>query len=465
MSNSIPGAGYPGPTNVASVGVAAGQASAPSLKQRALRGSAWTIGAHAIQHALRLAGNLILTRLLIPEHFGLMAIVQVFLQGLQMFSDLGIGPALVRDKRGEELPFLRTAFTLQVIRGVGLWAVFVLLAWPTSVLYGEPLLAMILPVAGLNALILGFEATRTRLARRHLVLGRLNVVGVLAQVIGLSATIGLAFAYRSVWALVAGGLIGNLARVVLGHLVLPGERDGFGWDRSCFIAIYHFGRVILGSSAVFFVSSQLDTILLGKLVGMKVLGVYSIAWMMAHMVVQANKRLSRQVAFPALSGIFRDQPHRMREIYYRTRRSLDWLFMPAIGFGIGCGMLAIAILYDPRYLEAGWMLQILLLWPAMRCMLEPAEACLVAMGHPRYALIQNLVRFGWVVMTIPGGWYLLGLEGVVCAVATSELPVVFVIWHGMRKYGVLDLQREAHAVLKLLGGLAVGLVVLWSWPG
>ena len=64
------------------------------IKQLALRGSAWVVTGYALQQILRLGGNMILTRLLIPEYFGLMALVNVFVVGLQMFSDLGIGTSI-----------------------------------------------------------------------------------------------------------------------------------------------------------------------------------------------------------------------------------------------------------------------------------------------------------------------------------------------------------------------------------
>ena len=67
----------------------------PSLFARALRGGALTAGSYAFTQALRLASNLILTRLLFPEAFGLMALVSVVLVGLAMFSDVGIGPAAI----------------------------------------------------------------------------------------------------------------------------------------------------------------------------------------------------------------------------------------------------------------------------------------------------------------------------------------------------------------------------------
>ena len=93
----------------------------PGLFARALRGSALTAGSYAITQGLRLGSNLILTRLLFPEAFGLMALVSVFLVGLAMFSDIGIGPAISHSKRGDEPGFLDTAWTLQVARGVILW--------------------------------------------------------------------------------------------------------------------------------------------------------------------------------------------------------------------------------------------------------------------------------------------------------------------------------------------------------
>src|SRR4051812_36532958 len=79
---------------------------AASLKMRALRGSLWTILGYGGSQVLRLAGNVILTRLLFPEAFGQMVLVNVFLQGLHMFSDVGIGPSLIQSKRGDDPDFL-----------------------------------------------------------------------------------------------------------------------------------------------------------------------------------------------------------------------------------------------------------------------------------------------------------------------------------------------------------------------
>ncbi len=88
-----------------------------SLQKKAIGASVWVIIGYGSSQCLRLISNLILTRLLVPELFGLMALVNTFIIGLNLFSDVGIRPSIIRSERGEDPLFLNTAWTLQVIRG------------------------------------------------------------------------------------------------------------------------------------------------------------------------------------------------------------------------------------------------------------------------------------------------------------------------------------------------------------
>ena len=90
-----------------------------SLKKQAVRGTIWTVFGYGSSQVLRFGGNLILTRLLVPDLFGLMALVQIFIRGLSLFSDIGIRPSIIRSDRGDDPIFLNTAWTIQVIRGFG----------------------------------------------------------------------------------------------------------------------------------------------------------------------------------------------------------------------------------------------------------------------------------------------------------------------------------------------------------
>ena len=131
-----------------------------SLKRRAAQGSLWEMSGRFAQQGLRLAGNLILTRLLFPEAFGLMAMVNVVIRGIQMFSDVGIRGSIISDRRGDDPRFLNTAWTFQICRGFLIWLATCVEAWFAARVYGAPELLLMIPVAGLNSAIGGFRSFR-----------------------------------------------------------------------------------------------------------------------------------------------------------------------------------------------------------------------------------------------------------------------------------------------------------------
>ena len=155
-----------------------------SLGSRAVRGSLWTLSGYGTAQVLRLASNLVMTRLLFAEAFGLMALVQVFMQGLEMFSDLGIGPSLIQNPRANEPDFFRTAWTLQVMRGLILWLVACAAAHPFARFYATPDLAWLIPLAGLSAVLSGLNSSKRFRLQRDLQLGHVTVLEIVSQLAG-----------------------------------------------------------------------------------------------------------------------------------------------------------------------------------------------------------------------------------------------------------------------------------------
>src|SRR5688572_26665362 len=141
------------PVDSLSIGAVPAPARSP-LRLRALQGSAWTSVSYIVTQALRFGNSLILSRLLVPEDIGLMAMVAVFLMGLEMFSDLGTGPSIIHNRRGNRIEFLNTAWTMHVMRGFGIWMIACLGAWPASKWFNEPQLLWLIPVCGFECVIL-----------------------------------------------------------------------------------------------------------------------------------------------------------------------------------------------------------------------------------------------------------------------------------------------------------------------
>jgi O-antigen/teichoic acid export membrane protein len=239
--------------------------SGRGLMARVLRSASWLMIGYGGSQALRLAANLVLARLLFPEAFGLMALVTVVTVGLSLFSDVGIGPAIAQNPRGDDPDFLNTAWTIQVIRGFGLWAMTLLLAWPVAWVYDTPDLILYLPIAGVALAIAGFNPTRIETAHRHLLVGRLTALDLAAQAIGVGAMVLVAWATGSVMALVLGGVLQAGAKLLLTHYGLPGARNRFRWEKSAAQELIRFGKWIFLSTAFWFLTSQGDRAILGAL--------------------------------------------------------------------------------------------------------------------------------------------------------------------------------------------------------
>jgi len=441
-----------------------------SLKALAIRGSLWIGAAYGTQQVLRLGGNLVLTRLLFPEAFGLMALVNVVIQCLQTFSDIGIGPSIIQNDRGDDRLFCNTAWTVQMFRGVVLWLCVVGLAHPVAVFYGEPMLTWLLPLAGLSAVIAGFNSTAIFSAQRHLALGRLACLQMASTVVGLSAMVALAAIFRHVWTLVVGGLIIAAARMILSHLVLGGSRNRFRLEMAAVRALISFGKWIFLNTLIGGIALHLDRILMGKLIPLQVLGVYAIARNLSLLPRNLFQRISGSVVFPAIAKRSHLPREELRQRIIRNRWRVLGAVAPFLGLAAGLADIVITTIYDARYWAAGWMTPILLLglWPAI--LSATIDKSLLAIGKPRFLLYGTVTRLVFASIAITAGYAWLGALGAVIAVALSEAVRYLGICWGLHANRLLVASQDLLATLGLAGVLAavVALRLLLSvefrWP-
>ena len=147
-------------------------------RARVMRGTLMTAVNFGGSKGLRLVSNLILTRILFPEAFGMMALITVFSGALEMFSDTGINASIIQSKRGHERIYLNTAWTIQILRGILLYMAALFFGVPAAEFYGEPMLAQLLPVATLSMVISGFGSTKEATANKKILLGRITAISL-----------------------------------------------------------------------------------------------------------------------------------------------------------------------------------------------------------------------------------------------------------------------------------------------
>ncbi|MEX0885171.1 MAG: oligosaccharide flippase family protein [Phycisphaeraceae bacterium] len=421
-----------------------------SLRQQALRGASWIMFSELAAQAVRLAGNVAAAHLLMPQAFGLMGLVTIARRGLTMFADVGLSPSIIRSDRGEDPAFLRTAWTIQIIRGVVLWLIACALAWPMAFFYGEAMLLVLLPVAAIVSLIGGFDAITIFVLNRRLQLGRISLLELTRQIINVAVVVSVALIWQSVWALVFGALAGAVYRLAVSHGMwrLPGFRHRPGWEPAAMRELLGFGVWIFMATALTFLATYADRLILGKLLTMELFGVFVIAYVMTEAPRALISKLNNRVVLPAISSR-RDlpTPELRRKILYHRGRLLR---VVALGLaGVVCvGDQIIFVLYDERYVQAGWMLPVLAmgLWPkVLGTTLNPA---LLARGKPQFNTLGQLLKLIAILVALPAAFGGYGIVGAVAVIALADLPHYLTVLVASAREGLsASTQDLVHTVL------------------
>lgn len=428
------------------------------LAARVLRGSMVTLIGFGGGQALRLLSNLILTRLLVPEAFGLMMLVTVLVIGLKMFSDIGIAQSILRSPRGDEQLFLDTAWSLDLIRGALLWGLACLLARPMAEFYDIPQLAQLLPVTALVLLIGGFEPTRVDTAARHMELGRITAFELASQACGILVMIGLAALTGSVWALVAGQIVASLIRLGLMVRGLPGQGNRFRIDPTALRELLGFGIWIFVSTVAGYLVAQGDKLVLSKFLTLEMLGIYNIGYFLAAVPGMLGGALVGRLMIP----LYRERPPSASAANFAALRRFRFLLSGSlVGLGLFLaviGVWLVGLLYDPRYAAAGPVLVLLSLAFLPQLIVQSYDQIALTVGASRMFCLVSVARGALMLACVGAGAAWLGLKGAVLGQALAYLlsyPIV--AWLAWR-YGAWDPVHDA--IMGLLSIVGAGFA-LW----
>lgn len=438
----------------------------PNLQRRMLRAAVWRVGSNVASQGLRLISSLVLTRLLLPESFGLMAAVQTMFFALVMFSDLGVWQSVVTHPRGEQPQFLGTAFMVQFARGVLLALIVALIAlglklcalyapFKADTVYADVRLPAMVLVFALCALLQGAESMHIATAQRALQTRLLTRLELLTQLSGMVVTIACALWTHSVWSLLLGTVTATLARTILSHTLFQGPAYRPCWDRASLRDIVGFGKWIFLSSIIGFAASNGEKLILGGTLAAADFGVFSIASLLLAAIVGLVGNLNAHLVFPSLSEALRSGDAAAHRVYTRVQQIADAILGGIAGLTLVLGSWVVHLLYDARYSEAGWMLQLLALGLlAMRY--QVLEQMMFARNLPGWVSLSNSLRALALVILVPLGYAVDGVQGAVLAVVLSQFagwPVALVFkWRN----GLMSWRSEAVWPLALLGGAGLG---------
>lgn len=402
-----------------------------SLRSQVLAGLFWTGGARLLSQILTWAITIVVIRLLNPGDYGLLAMATVFMSFLALLAEAGLGAALIQAPEVDDLK-LRRIFGAVILIDAALFLLQFVAAPAIAHFFAEERLVPIIRVLAFQFLLMIFTVIPLALLSRRLDFKRQSMIDLASAVCGSLSTLGLALGGYGVWALVIGSLVAAGIRSLAINVVSPFLKwpDFSLRDLRDVMA---FGRQVTAARLLWFMYSQADILIAGKLLGKELLGFYSVSMHLASLPVQKISSILNQVAFPAFARAQHDTK-RSASYLLKAVRILSFVAFPVLWGVSSISPELIVILLGPKWGLAILPLQILALIMPLRMMSGIVFTATDGMGRPDVS-VNNLIVANLVMVpafAVGSNWGLVGLSVawgcvypvVVLANLARALPVI-----------------------------------------
>jgi O-antigen/teichoic acid export membrane protein len=438
---------------------------APHEVERSLkRGAVWALGSQVVLQMIRLAGVVVLARLLTPDDYGLAAVAVTIASFSVMLGDLGYGTALVQAKAATRR-WASTAFWCALGAGTIGFACAAVGAYPAALVLDEPEVAPLVVAGGLTLLLVAAGSTSNAFLTRSMSFGVIQSAGVVASVLATGSAIAAAVAGAGAWALVLQQVI--LYAVTSAAFILAAHwRPSLEFSRAAFRSLSRFALPLTGGSVFVVLQALVAALLVGSLLGIDELGIWNFSMALVIVPMSLLAAPLSRVIYAAFARM-RDTPERVAEVWLNGFVLLAAIVLPALFGLIAIAPDLIPLVFGSQWVPAVPVVQILCVFVMSRAVQIFGTSVMDAAGKPHVPMLINACLLVALPPTIWLGSALGGIEGVAIAYSlttllVAELPSFLVTTRelSLRALSVLGRLREIALAAAATG---VGVVLLRAW--
>lgn len=246
-------------------------------------------------------------------------------------------------------------------------------------------------MAGLTTVIGGFQSTALITLNRKLHLGRLTAFTIGTQILGIATTIVWAYQWPSVWALVAGSVMGALMRSTFSFAFAQGRRDRFELEPQAVKSLLHFGGWVFVSTLLTYVGSQGDNLVFGGQISLALVGIYAQARTLARMPLEIVTQVDSSVAFPIYSHAV-NSGRSIRDVFSRVRFPMCVIGTLGVVAAASCGPEVIRLLFKPKWHASIEFLPILCVASFFQMLELACGSALMAQGRVKWLAYSQGVK-------------------------------------------------------------------------
>ena len=305
--------------------------------------------------ALLFFSTVVTSRLLSPESFGFVGLINVFTGFVSIFADSGISLAVIRSDYGKT--YHRSVDNLAVLLGVALCFITCLIAWPVAIFYGNRSLFLPTVVMSVIFIFKSLSLVRGALLAKAMRFAAIGKITLTTAVLQVALTIVLAYAGWSYWALIVPQIIAALVA-----LLLYERKVQLGYHRCSAaqlkVAYRHTNKTIknlMGFNLVNYWARNLDNLLVGKFYSVASLGIYNRAYNLLMMPLGLITGLIGNVLFPTLKKV-KSEGGDVRKEYLFILKIITIVSFPVSAVLILFPQQFVALLWGPKWMAVSELL-------------------------------------------------------------------------------------------------------------
>ncbi|MGK6353284.1 MOP flippase family protein [Parapedobacter sp. DT-150] len=438
-----------------------------SLKLKAINGGKWLTVSTVFQTVIQFVQIAVLARLLDPVVFGIVAISNLIIAFFGIFANLGFTNSIIHNQESDR-KILSTVYFLNILLGVALFLIVQVTSPFIVSFYDEPRLIKVIGYSSFVFLFVYFGSIHTILLKKELQFKFVALIDIFGNLIGSAITIYLAYSGYEELSLVYGGLVMHICRTLL--------EIYFG--RWLFRPTWHFkprevkdhlkfGMYNFGENFVNYIQSNWDNIIIGKIVGPKYLGIYSLAMQLAVYPIVKLNPLILQVVYPVIAKI-KDDEALFKRAYLKVIELLSYLNFPLLA-----GLYVMVESVVPLFYGAGWeetfpLVRIFVFVSAIGCLTHPLFTLAYSKGKPKYMFYLNLVNFSVkvpLVYLFGNVWGVIGVAYALVLSSAIHLFLNFIITQMLIKDYFISMMKELGKPILFCIIMTLAVQVYKNWVG
>lgn len=433
----------------------------PSLKKKTIGGLLWSFGDLIGNQGIQFLIQIILARMLLPEHFGLIGMILVFIALSNSLVDSGFTQALIRERNASQTDY-STIFYFNLLISVMIYGILYAAAPAISDFFNEPQLVSLLRVLSIGIIINAFAIIPKAMFAKEVNFKAQATINLSASIVSGIVAIGLAMAGYGVWSLVLRQLSMNAIQSLLFTL---SKR----WIPSLVFSIASFKR-LFGFGWKLLVSGLIDTfytnvyfLIIGRQYSATQLGYYTNASRFSEIVSQNLAATILRVTYPVLSSI-QDEHERLKQSYTKITKLAAFLIFPVMVGMAAVGEPLVLLVFGEKWLPMVPYFQLLSIAGMLYPILALDLSILQVKGRSDlYLLLEIINKISLTVLLVLAVWLELGVIGLIGAAILNTYLEFFVNSYFSKREVAYPAKEKVRDLLPIyLLSFAMGAVV---WGG